>query len=564
MAARDTSSQIFLQSLKFSQANSVSQNQRGEDKHNSHSPRRLHPPSPHHFTSAALVGAAVSPKIHKQHFTLASYPLSSTMEDHLHHNSSSIENHNIHTTNNGNGNVIGVNTATTALRSTYNDWQNRWESSTVITTNTSLDMDLNLVGKGSRDGSTSVYGSNNGHNSPYDESNIHNKCHRYSGSITAICICACAFFTPLLMIFLPKLNPISWKVSECGPECDGPLISLSFKLLLLLISSWLLFARKRGANLPRIDLYRCIILALIMLLLLSYWLFFLVRSSERFIADYEVPFKELLISYPVPLVENLLLVHYLAVLLMEIRHRRKIFYVKVVRSPDGSTRSYTIGDLSIQRAAVFILEKYYKDFPVYNPFLDSSHLPFGMANDNATSRTSGTFNGRIKKNQSNTLGGDVGTNGGDLIGNGGPKFYDLDGNSTSTPNSNLLGGSNIFTSSTGRNNNSTIGNSSTHTLYSMRVNQLGSERTKSHSVVGTERATSDSHRRGSKRPGGSVRGSSSHHHSHNDRFHEEYEFERRVKKRRARLVTSAEEAFTHIKLVADDHQGEKLLCFQCV
>lgn len=347
------------------------------------------------------------------------------------------------------------------------------------------------------------------------------------------------------MIFLPKVNPLSWKVSECGPECDGPLISLSFKLLLLLISSWLLFARKRAANLPRIDLYRCIILALVMLLLLSYWLFFLVRSSERFIGDYEVPFRELLLSYPVPLVENLLWVHYLAVLLMEIRHQRKQFYIKVVRSPDGSTRSYAIGDLSIQRAAVFVLERYYKDFPVYNPFLDSSHLPFGMTNESGRA----TVNGR-KKNR-----GPSDANGG-LIGNGGPKFYDLDANSTSTPNTNALGGSNIFTSSS-RNNNSTIGNSSTHALYSMRVNQLGNERAKSHSVVGTERS-SDSHRR-SKRPGGSVRGSSSHHHSHNDRFHEEYEFERRVKKRRARLVTSAEEAFTHIKLVADDHQGEKRL-----
>ena len=34
---------------------------------------------------------------------------------------------------------------------------------------------------------------------------------------------------------------------------------------------------------------------------------------------------------------------------------------------------------------------------------------------------------------------------------------------------------------------------------------------------------------------------------HNDRFHEEQEYERRVRKRKARLLVATEEAFTHIK-----------------
>jgi len=37
--------------------------------------------------------------------------------------------------------------------------------------------------------------------------------------------------------------------------------------------------------------------------------------------------------------------------------------------------------------------------------------------------------------------------------------------------------------------------------------------------------------------------------SHNERFYEEYEYERRLKKRRAKLVTATEEAFAHIKRV---------------
>lgn len=45
--------------------------------------------------------------------------------------------------------------------------------------------------------------------------------------------------------------------------------------------------------------------------------------------------------------------------------------------------------------------------------------------------------------------------------------------------------------------------------------------------------------------------------SHNERFYEEHDYERRVKKRRARLITAAEEAFTHIKRLHND-QGDIL------
>ena len=37
------------------------------------------------------------------------------------------------------------------------------------------------------------------------------------------------------------------------------------------------------------------------------------------------------------------------------------------------------------------------------------------------------------------------------------------------------------------------------------------------------------------------------HSSHNERFYEEGEYERKVRKRRARLITAAEESFTHIR-----------------
>lgn len=45
---------------------------------------------------------------------------------------------------------------------------------------------------------------------------------------------------------------------------------------------------------------------------------------------------------------------------------------------------------------------------------------------------------------------------------------------------------------------------------------------------------------------------------HNDRFYDEQEYERRVRKRRSRLLVSTEEAFTHIKRLHEE-QGEILI-----
>ena len=47
------------------------------------------------------------------------------------------------------------------------------------------------------------------------------------------------------------------------------------------------------------------------------------------------------------------------------------FCIKIVRSPDGQSRTYSIGQISIQRAAAWVLEKYYTDFSIFNPYLES-------------------------------------------------------------------------------------------------------------------------------------------------------------------------------------------------
>ena len=44
--------------------------------------------------------------------------------------------------------------------------------------------------------------------------------------------------------------------------------------------------------------------------------------------------------------------------------------------------------------------------------------------------------------------------------------------------------------------------------------------------------------------------------SHNERFYEEYEYEKKLKKRKARLVTAAEDAFTHIRRMQEHQLGK--------
>ena len=47
--------------------------------------------------------------------------------------------------------------------------------------------------------------------------------------------------------------------------------------------------------------------------------------------------------------------------------------------------------------------------------------------------------------------------------------------------------------------------------------------------------------------------------SHNERFYEEYEYDRKLKKRKARLVSAAEEAFTHIKRMQTNEKSKRTI-----
>ncbi|XP_078088781.1 vang-like protein 1 [Mustelus asterias] len=274
-------------------------------------------------------------------------------------------------------------------------------------------------------------------------------CTRHLGIAIAAVLGILVFLTPIAFMVLPH---VLWRevLEPCGTVCEGLFISVAFKLLILLIGTWALFFRKPKAQMPRVFVFRALLMVLIFVFVVSYWLFYGVR-----ILDSRDPNYQGIVQYAVSLVDALLFIHYLAIVLLELRQLQPMFNVKVTRSTDGESHFYTLGLLSIQRAALVILENYYKDFTVHNPALLTA------AKSRAAKHMAGL------------------------------KVYNVDG-----PGNNAAGQSRAMIAAAARRRDS----------------------------------------------------------SHNELYYEEAEHDRRVRKRRARLVVAVEEAFTHIRRLQDDEQ----------
>nr|CAH0112742.1 unnamed protein product [Daphnia galeata] len=194
------------------------------------------------------------------------------------------------------------------------------------------------------------------------------KCQRYLGSITAAVLAVLAVMTPVAMVLLPRMQivPLRSEQLRCPAECEGLLITLTVKLVLLILGSWAVFWRPTRATMPRIFFLRTLVLLLVFVTTFAYCLFYGVRVVEQ---QDQLDYKAI-VTFALSLVDALLFVHYAAVLLLEIRQMPPRYYLHVIRSPDGISRGYPIGAISIQRAAVWLLDKYYTEFPIYNPFLE--------------------------------------------------------------------------------------------------------------------------------------------------------------------------------------------------
>ena len=186
--------------------------------------------------------------------------------------------------------------------------------------------------------------------------------YRYIGSSVIGTLSIFAILTPVLMILLPKMDVVGFKESQmiCNVECDGLLISFSFKLVILTIGTWALFFRPSKvmkcidtimydthvyrvlfgmvylsiyrctfqATLPRIYMFRSCICVLLFVIVFAFWLFYGVRvldgrggEGQAMIsaAHRKVQYIDV-VNYASNLVDSLLFVYYLAIVLIEIRH----------------------------------------------------------------------------------------------------------------------------------------------------------------------------------------------------------------------------------------------------
>ncbi|KRZ49219.1 Vang-like protein 1, partial [Trichinella nativa] len=309
------------------------------------------------------------------------------------------------------------------------------------------------------------------------------RCSRLVSNICSSAVALLSAVSPIAMVSIPKAQLLfawstndsskanndvfgGWQTSECGADCQGLLIGFVVKMSLLLLGVWALFWRRADASLPRLFVGRACLLAFVFLFLFAYWLFYVVRIVQKAEPSYTV-----IVSYALSLVDALLFVHYSALVAVELLPRlRPVCRVHVLRSPDGFSRSYLLGQLSVQRAAVQLLHWYYRDFPPYNPLLDR---PLTSA--------------KAKK----STGSQVGANSAPPPA-GAFKIYDVDGRSEAVSLSDV----------------------------------------NAKAIMAAAARKRDS--------------------AHNERFYEELEWERRVRKRKARLLTAVEEAFAHVQRFHDE------------
>ena len=108
-------------------------------------------------------------------------------------------------------------------------------------------------------------------------------CQRYIGSTVGVLLGLVALATPIIMVLLPRLQivPLRSEQLRCSAECEGLLISLTVKLVLLVLGAWAVFWRPTRATMPRIFFLRTLVLLIVFLTTFAYCLFYGVRVVEQ-------------------------------------------------------------------------------------------------------------------------------------------------------------------------------------------------------------------------------------------------------------------------------------------
>ena len=155
-----------------------------------------------------------------------------------------------------------------------------------------------------------------------------------------------------------ETDGLAVETADCNNECGTQFVSFGVRLLILTVGVWALLLRKPRASGPSAHRFRTIALLLGLVVLIAYWVFFVLVLALREESDYNV-----ILGFANSLLDAELFVHYMAIVLIEIRRLRMRYNVKVTRNTDGWTRSYNVGSQNLQETAYDVLNAYYRDFP---------------------------------------------------------------------------------------------------------------------------------------------------------------------------------------------------------
>lgn len=195
--------------------------------------------------------------------------------------------------------------------------------------------------------------------------NICFKLRSFFTSILLLFFSMACFLSPIAMVIIPKVPLLDWNVDGCNSKCESSLLAIAFKLLILLLATWAIFFRQKRSFLPRLDRNKALILFLSCFMSISFWLFYTLKLYKKNNISYLS-----IVNYSSSFLDLLIFLNYLAVIFLEIKKLQNRFVVKLLRSPDGISKAYTVGSMTVQELALWCLHKYYCDFQSFNPYLE--------------------------------------------------------------------------------------------------------------------------------------------------------------------------------------------------
>lgn len=149
-------------------------------------------------------------------------------------------------------------------------------------------------------------------------------------------LCLIAFISPIFFLTIPYALVTADLILI---DDYSPILTIILKLIFLLTATcFVLYRRRNTSYLPRIDLHKLCFTLLLFVLITAYWLYYIFQLLQPKLAKYER-----ILSLTSIYEDLLLFLLILWVFVSEVKWLYPKWIVKVVRSPDGQTKQYTIG-----------------------------------------------------------------------------------------------------------------------------------------------------------------------------------------------------------------------------